>query len=94
MREVDTECPSLPTQSTRNGRQDDGDEVFATAFEAASVRHAEITNLQKNQLELKKSMLALEKDRLHIQEQENIRSERRFNMDEERLSLEKRKFEH
>jgi hypothetical protein len=92
--EVDAECPSPPSQSTRNGRQDDGDDIFATAFETAAVRHAEITNLQKNQLELNKSMLALEEARLQIQEQEHIRSERRFTMDEERLSLEKRKFEH
>jgi hypothetical protein len=39
-------------------------------------------------------MLALEEVRMQIQEYGNIRSERRFTMDEERLSLEKRKFEH
>jgi uncharacterized protein YtpQ (UPF0354 family) len=39
-------------------------------------------------------MLALEEARLQIQEQMHIRSERRFTMDQERLSLEKRKFEH
>jgi alpha-galactosidase/6-phospho-beta-glucosidase family protein len=39
-------------------------------------------------------MLALEEFRMQIPEYEHIRSERRFTMDEERLSLEKRKFEH
>jgi hypothetical protein len=87
--EVDAECPSPPSLSMQNGRQDDGDDIFATEFKAAAVRHEDITVLQKIQLELNKSMLALEKVRLHIQEHEHIRSERRFTMDEERLSWRK-----
>jgi hypothetical protein len=90
---MDAEYPSSPSLSTRNGRQDDDDD-FAAAFEAAAVRHAEIINIKKNQLELNNIMLDLEEMRLQIQEQEHIHSERRFNMDEERLSLDKRKFEH
>jgi hypothetical protein len=34
--EVDAECPSPPSQSTRNSRKDDGDDVFATAFESVA----------------------------------------------------------
>jgi hypothetical protein len=76
-------------RSTRRRRR-----RFETAFEAAAVRHAEITSLQKNQLELNKNMLLLEEARLQIPEQDHISSERRFNMDEERLGFEKIKFKH
>jgi hypothetical protein len=39
-------------------------------------------------------MLVLEEKRLEMQQHEHVRSERRFTIDEERLNLERNKFEH
>jgi hypothetical protein len=90
----DVDCPSPPSRSTRNGIEGDEDDAFGKAFEAAASRHAEITGLRKDQLQLNKQMLELEEQRLEIQKDEYARSERRFNIDEERLRLENNKFEH
>jgi hypothetical protein len=92
--ELDAEGPSPSSKSTQNVREQHDDDDFSKAFEAAAARHAEITGLQKGQLELNKRMLVLEEKRLEMQQHEHVRSERRFTIDEERLNLERNKFEH
>jgi hypothetical protein len=56
---------------------------FAMFYVAAVARHAEISTLQKNQLELNKSMFELDEAMIQIQKDEYLRSERLFSFDEE-----------